>query len=247
MSGGWVLVTGAGRGIGEAVARSLAASGYDLILWSRTAGALDGVAERARDLGVRVRTAVVDVGDSAEVDAAARRTLDAADPLAGVVLNAGHGRWSALADLDPAEWERTIGTNLSGAYHTLRVTLPLLTAAPGGLVVGMLSDSALYPFTGRAAYSASKAGLHAMLDVARRETRSHGVRVSAVLPSRVDTFFEGGHPDAVPGTRAGALSADHVAEVVAGLFALPPTVEIRNIQLAAMTSTYGLLPERIQP
>jgi NADP-dependent 3-hydroxy acid dehydrogenase YdfG len=110
----------------------------------------------------------------------------------------------------------------------------------------MLSDSALYPFPGRAAYSASKAGMQAMLDVARRETRASGVRVSVVLPSRVDTFFQGGHSDAAPGTREGALSADQVAEVVAGLFALPPAVEIRQIQLAAMTSTYGLLPERIQ-
>ena len=243
---GWVLVTGAGRGIGEAVARSLATAGYDLVLWSRTAAALDRAAAGVQELGARVRTAAVDVGDAAEVTLAGRHSLPPERTLAGVVLNAGHGAWSPLADLDPLDWERTIRTNLNGAYHTLRACLPLLTETPGSLVVGMLSDSALHPFPERSAYSASKAGMQAMLDVARRETRGSGVRVTALLPSRVDTFFQGGHPDAAPGTRLGALSAAQVAQVVAWLFDLPQAVEIRHIQLAAMTSTYGLLPERIK-
>jgi NADP-dependent 3-hydroxy acid dehydrogenase YdfG len=163
------------------------------------------------------------------------------------VINAGLGTWAPFTELDPANWDRTLRTNLDGAYHTLRTVLPLLVATPGSLIVGLSSDSALHPFAGRAAYSASKAALQAMLEVVRREVRESGVRVSVVVPSRVDTFFEGGRRGAAPGTRTGALTSDQVAEVVAGLFALPPVVEVREIQLAAMTSTFGLLPERTQP
>jgi NADP-dependent 3-hydroxy acid dehydrogenase YdfG len=244
---GRILVTGASRGIGEAVAVALADRGYDLVLWARTGDQLEAVAARARARGVEVRTAPVDIGCAAEVLRAAAASLDLDQGLAGLVLNAGRGVWSPLTDLDPADWAATIGTNLDGTYHVLRAALPLLTRNPGSLIVGMLSDSVLYPFAGRAAYAASKAGMHTLLEVARRETRASGVRISAVFPSRVDTFFQGGQAGAAPGSRDGALSADQVAAVVASLFDLPAAVEIRQLQLAAMTTTFGLLPERVTP
>nr|AUV64122.1 short-chain dehydrogenase [Streptomyces citricolor]BAV57059.1 short-chain dehydrogenase [Streptomyces citricolor] len=241
---GWVLVTGASRGIGGATAMALAGRGFDLVLWARSADALADTAEQARALGARVKTATVDVGDAGQV-ASAAESIDGAEGLAGLVLNAGRGVWSPLADVDPEDWSATIRTNLDGTYHVLRETLPHLIAHGHGLLVGMLSDSVLHPFAERAAYSASKSGMSALLEVVRREVRASGVRVSAVLPSRVDTYFQGSQAEAGPGTREGALTAAEVAEVVAGLFELPPNVEIRQVQLAAMTSTYGLFPERV--
>jgi 3-oxoacyl-[acyl-carrier protein] reductase len=256
---GWVLITGGSRGIGAATALALAGRGFDLILWARTAGPLAETAEQARRLGARVRHAAVDVGDPAQVERAATGGHDSDVPapgrqnpgglpeLAGLVLGAGGGQWSDLADLEPAAWRDTLETNLTGAYNVLRAGLPRLDPAGRRLVVGVLSDSALHPFAGRAAYSAAKAGMAALLEVTRREVRADGIRVSSVFPSRVDTHFRGGHADAAPGSRPGALTAENCAEVVAGLFDLPPNVEIRQIQLSAMTSTFGLLPERVLP
>jgi NADP-dependent 3-hydroxy acid dehydrogenase YdfG len=244
---GWVLVTGASRGIGEATATELAAAGFDLVLWARNAEALADVAQRVRALGVRTRTASVDVGSGEQVAAAAKELPGADEHLAGLVLNAGHGVWTPLLRLEPEEWTDTIRSNLDGSYHVLRAVIARLTAQRAGLIVGMLSDSVLHPFADRAAYTAAKAGMSALLEVTRREVRADGVRVSAVLPSRVDTHFQGSHTEAGPSTRAGALSAADVGRVVVGLFEQPPHVEIRQIQLAAMTSTFGLLPERVGP
>jgi NADP-dependent 3-hydroxy acid dehydrogenase YdfG len=240
----WVLITGASRGIGRATALALAADGYAPVLWARSGDDLAKVADEVSGYAVPARVAVVDVADRAAVVRAARDSLAGIERLDGLVLNAGQGKWAPLAELDGADWDVTVRTNLDGGFHVLKVALPLLTAVSGALVVGLLSDSVRYPFPERAAYAASKSGLAALLEVARRETRAQGVRVCQLVPSRVDTYFQGSYVAAAPGTRDTALTAAEVAAVIAGVFRLPPNVEIREIHLSSMTSTFGLLPER---
>ncbi|SCF06575.1 3-oxoacyl-[acyl-carrier protein] reductase [Micromonospora haikouensis] len=239
-----VLITGASRGIGRATALALAADGYAPVLWARSGDDLAKVADEVAEQGVPVRTSVVDVADRAAVARAAQESLAGLDRLDGLVLNAGQGTWTALSDLEPADWDRTVRTNLDGSFHVLKTVLPLLTAVRGALVVGLLSDSVCYPFAERAAYAASKSGLAALLEVTRRETREHGVRICRLMPSRVDTHFQGSYAVAAPGTRDGALTAAEVAAVIAGVFRLPAGVEVREIQLSSMTSTFGPFPER---
>ena len=239
-----VLITGASRGIGAAVAGQLAASGREVVLWARSAGGLAEVAAKIGTASANVRTAVVDVGDAEQVRAAAAEVARDGG-LSGVVLNAGHGVWRPLAEISDGDWEATLRTNLSGAFHVLRAVLPMLVDATGGLVVGLLSDSAIYSFADRAAYSSAKAGMRSLLEVARREARDRGVRFSLVYPSRVDTCFSGSHRQASPGTRPEALAAEDVAAVIRTLFELPRHVEIRELHLAAMTATFGPYPERV--
>ncbi|MEV0088532.1 SDR family oxidoreductase [Saccharopolyspora sp. NPDC050642] len=246
MSGrGRVLVTGASRGIGREIAIALARTGHDLVLWARSRDDLGETAELARGHGAAVVEQAVDVGDRDQVEAGIRSCATGSEALTGLVLNAGAGVWRPLAEVPAPEWSAALRTNLDGAFHVLQAALPTLRRAAHPLVVGVLSDSAVHPFPDRAAYSAAKAGTLALLEVARREHRAAGLRISLVLPSRVDTHFSGSHADARPGTRAGALSARDVAQVVDGLFALPPHVEVREIRLAATTSTYGPYPERV--
>ncbi|HST47198.1 SDR family oxidoreductase [Jatrophihabitans sp.] len=233
-----VLVTGASRGIGAQTALRLAAAGFDLVLWARTLDELQLVGEKAAAYGTDVSVRAVDVSDADQV-AAGYLAIDWQSPLTGLVLNAGSGIWQRIAEIDDAVWDRTLATNLRGSMLVLRQFLPPLQARPGGLVVGVLSDSARYPFPGRAAYAASKAGLAALLEVARREARNAGVRITALLPSRVDTAFQGSLPSAAAGCRPGSLSADEVAEVIGWLFELPAGVEVRELQLAALTSSFG--------
>jgi len=227
-------VTGASRGIGAQTALRLAAAGFDLVLWARTVEALRQVQRQAAELGATVGIGAVDVSDAAGYQAIRWQS-----PLTGLVLNAGSGVWQPLTEIDDAIWDQTMATNLRGSMLVLKRFLPRLQGVAGALIVGVLSDSAKYPFAGRAAYAASKAGLAALLEVARREARASGVRVTALLPSRVDTSFQGSLESAGVGCRPGSLSVDNVAEVIGWLFDLPATVEVRELQLAALTSSFG--------
>ncbi|MGI8664563.1 MAG: SDR family NAD(P)-dependent oxidoreductase [Jatrophihabitans sp.] len=241
---GTVLVTGASRGIGRECALRLAAAGYDLVLWARSAEELDETREQAARSLTRVSVRVVDVIDAEQV-AAGYAEIEATGPLAGLVLNAGSGIWQPITEISDAIWDETLATNLRSAMLILRHALPGFRQAGGGLIVGILSDSARFAFPGRAAYSASKAGLAALLEVTRREVRDRGVRVSALVPSRVDTSFQGSMAVAGPGSRPGSLSATAVADVIGWLFDLPPELEVRELQLAALTAPFGPYEEKV--
>ncbi|MGK4579913.1 SDR family oxidoreductase [Kitasatospora sp. HPMI-4] len=236
----WVLVTGASRGIGRAVALTLAEAGHQLILWARTTSDLVEVSREITERwGTQVRIATVDVADPEQVDRAAEESFLGLESLRAVVVNAGGGIWSSIEAMKPEDWREVMGANLDGAFHTLRATAPYLRKRPGAQVVGLASDSSYNSFAQRGAYCASKAGLLSLLETARRELREDGVRVTALVPSRVDTYFRGKHP----GSRPEALSMTEVADVVATLFALPPRVEVRELQLSSIHSSFGLFPE----
>ena len=208
-------------------------------MWARDGRELEDVACIARDRGASVRTRVVDVSDPDAVSEAAAELAHDVQAVRALVLNAGSGRWSDLGDTSPDQWRTTIGTNLDGAFYCLQSLLPLLSRHPAAQIVGLASDSALEAMPGRAPYCASKAGLVALLETARAELRADGVRVTVLAPSRVDTYFGGREP----GDRAGSLSAEHVAHVVRFVIDLPHEVELRELHLSAITSTYGRLPE----
>ncbi|MEV6690281.1 SDR family NAD(P)-dependent oxidoreductase [Micromonospora sp. NPDC051196] len=238
---GNVLVTGASRGIGRAVAQQLAKAGFDVILWARTTAELESLAAECRDTGVTARIATVDVGDPASVQAAVTTSLADLGSLRGVVINAGGGIWNEITDVSPAEWRAVVGPNLDGAFHTLRVTLPLLRRSRHAQVVGIASDSSYYSYPGRAAYCASKAGFLSLMNTARREMRAHGIRVTSIVASRVDSYFRGKHP----GARPEALSTDEIAEVVTGVFCGPPRVEVRELAVSALHTSFGPYPEHL--
>jgi NADP-dependent 3-hydroxy acid dehydrogenase YdfG len=240
MSDDWVLVTGASRGIGRATAIAVAQLGFGVVLWARTATDISETLGQVTRCGGRGRTAIVDVSDPAAVTRAAADMADLGR-LRAVVLNAGHGTWRSLLETTPDQWRDTVGVNLDGAFYVLRATLPLLLRHPDGQVLAVASDSAVYPFGRRAPYCAAKSGLRALAETARRETRERGIRVTVLMPSRVDTHFGGKRP----GERADGLTADDVAAVIAFILSLPRHVEIRELQLAATSAPYGPFPEKL--
>ncbi|WP_217558977.1 SDR family oxidoreductase [Streptomyces sp. GbtcB6] len=239
-AGNWVLITGASRGIGRAVALTLAAAGYPLILWARTHADLSEISQEiGHRWGTPVRIATVDVSDSRQVGNAAEISFEGVNALRGVVVNAGGGIWGSIETMNVDEWHQVLGPNLDGAFHTLHAVLPYLRRQPGSQIIGLASDSSYNSYSGRGAYCASKAGFLSLLETARRETRHDGVRVTTLVPSRVDTYFRGKHP----GDRPDALSMEEVADVIASVFALPARVEIREIQLSSIISPFGVFPE----
>ncbi|MGI9506106.1 MAG: SDR family oxidoreductase [Geminicoccaceae bacterium] len=241
---GWVLITGASRGIGAAIAERLWNAGFGVILWARDRNALATRAAEIAPTDERIRWASADVGDPDQVSAALAQTLPPGTSLSGVVLNAGHGRWRPITEIDLGDWNYTLTGNLTGAFITLKAVLPRLDYTVLPVVLGILSDSALYTFPNRGAYASAKSGFAALLDTVRREYRAHGVRVCQIYPSRVDTHFAGNHDVAQPGMRADGLSANQVADTVRWVFENPSTVEIRRLYLSSIKVTFGLEEER---
>ena len=176
------VVTGAGTGIGEAVARSLAADGFGVVLGGRRREPLERVA-------AEIEGAVVAPGDVGE-PAYAHELRDIAQAafggLDGLVLNAGIGDSTPAGEDTPAGWERTMRVNLTGAFLVARALLPLLVERQGA-IVGVASLNALRAGPGWASYCTSKAGLVMLLQTIANDYGPSGVRANAVCPGWVRT------------------------------------------------------------
>jgi NAD(P)-dependent dehydrogenase (short-subunit alcohol dehydrogenase family) len=175
------VVTGAGTGIGAAVARRLASDGYGVVLGGRRREPLEGV---AAEIGGVV--APGDVGEPAyahELQDIVRAAFGGLDAL---VLNAGIGDSAPAGEDTPARWERTMRTNLTGAFLVASALLPLLVQRRGA-IVGVASVNALRAGPGWASYCASKAGLVMLLQSIANDYGASGVRANAVCPGWVRT------------------------------------------------------------
>ena len=205
------IVTGAGTGIGLACARRLAADGYGLVLSGRRPGPLEAL---AGELPHAVAVAG-DVAEPAHADALASAAHEAFGGLDAVVLNAGIGDSAAAADDTPEGWDRTIRTNLTGAFLVARAALPGLRER-GGALVGVASVNAMRAGPGWASYCTSKAGLVMLCRTIAADEGPHGVRANAVCPGWVRTPMGDADMDALAAVRgtdregAYALTHEHV-------------------------------------
>ncbi|MGP9734150.1 SDR family oxidoreductase [Brachybacterium sp. AOP42-C2-15] len=187
-----VLITGASRGIGRAVAEELATD-HHLLLGGRDAAALEELAAQFPS----AQPFVAELTDSAALERAVG-ALELPHGLAGVVHSAGILVSGTVADLAAADWSRSFAINVVAVAELTRLLLPALRRARG-TVVTINSGSGFTAGPGGGAYSASKFALRALTDSLRAEEREHGVRVSSVHPGRVATdmqrelrVFEGG-------------------------------------------------------
>ena len=178
------IITGAGRGIGRAVAMELAAVGYRLTLVSRNEDELNETA-RLIDGGL---VAAADVRVSDEIQQVVEGTLQHfGDRLDAVVHCAGVAPVQSIPDMSPEEWRDVIETNLSAAFYLCRSAWPVFERLGGGVVVNVSSFAARDPFPGFAAYGAAKAGLNLFGLSAAREGQPIGVRVHTIAPAAVET------------------------------------------------------------
>ena len=221
LSGKAIIVTGAGRGIGRAVAKDLAGAGARLVLVARTEPELRRLAE---ELG-EDRAAVVagDVTDGTIASAAVARAAEWGGGVDGLVNNAGIGWSGSIHEMPLDAWRRLMDVNLTGVFLFTKAALPVMLRQGHGHIINIASGAGRLGMAGSAAYSASKFGLIGFTEAVGLEVRNSGVKVSVVEPGSVQTSFSAGMS-----ARDWALRPEDVAGVVRGLLASGPNVWVRE-------------------
>jgi NAD(P)-dependent dehydrogenase (short-subunit alcohol dehydrogenase family) len=219
LSGQTAVVTGAGRGIGAAIARTLASLGAIVVLCGRTESHLQTTESAISAAGGKAHSRQCDVSNLSSVDALAvwvEQTFGKVDIL---VNNAGVGAFTApLHELTPEEWEKVLNTNLRGVFYTIRAFAPMMIRAKAGHIINISSLAGKNALPNGAAYAASKWGLNGLSYSVAEEVRAHNIRVSVVCPGSVDTELsphEGKNPNKM-------LKPADVAHVVAMLVQQTP-------------------------
>ena len=178
-----VLITGASRGIGFAIARALDREGAKLILVGRNRGALARAAGQLHGTVMSMSVDVTKPGEVRRLIAAVQKRIRRLDVL---INNAGYFTYKPFAKTTWEDWKRNLDTNLTSIFLTTQAALPLLKRSQGD-VVNILSISSRVAFPNCSAYAAAKFGAWGLTGVLRRELRAEGIRVTAVLPGMTET------------------------------------------------------------
>ena len=189
MSGRSVLVTGASRGIGRAIALRAAADGFDVAVHCRSRrDEAEAVAAECRALGVAARVLCFDVADRAACRAELEADVEAHGAPYGVVCNAGIASDNAFPAMSGEEWDRVIHTNLDGFYNVLHpLVMPMVRRRQPGRIVTLASASGVHGNRGQSNYSAAKAGMIGATKALALELASRGITVNCVAPGLIDT------------------------------------------------------------
>ncbi|WP_339918590.1 3-ketoacyl-ACP reductase [uncultured Flavobacterium sp.] len=221
------LITGAGKGIGKAIAIALAKEGVNVILVSRTQSDLDEVATAVNNLGVKSLTLTADVSDICSVDTAVAEALGKFKTIDILINNAGIAAFGKFLELEPKAWERIIQVNLMGTYYTTRAVLPNMIERQTGDIINISSTAGLKGNALTSAYSASKFAVLGLTESLMQEVRKHNIRVTALTPSTVatemakDLKLTDGNPENV-------MQAEDVAELIIAQLKLNRRVFIKD-------------------
>jgi 3-oxoacyl-[acyl-carrier protein] reductase len=214
-----ILVTGASKGIGRAIAAQLARDGFDIAIhYGRDAAGAEATAAMVRDAGRDARVLSFDIADRAAANAALAADVAAHGAPHGVVLNAGITADNAFPAMTGEEWDSVLRTNLDGFYNVLHpLVLPMVQRRKGGRVVVLSSVAGLAGNRGQVNYSATKAGLIGAAKALAVELAKRNITVNCVAPGLIETQMIKDVPlehvmDAIPMRRVGR--PEEVAAVV---------------------------------
>jgi NAD(P)-dependent dehydrogenase (short-subunit alcohol dehydrogenase family) len=182
-----VVVTGGASGMGLGICQMFAANGHPVAMLDVQAELLERESAAIRASGGKVLALECDVSSRASVDAAYAAVREQLGPIAIAIANAGISYSQQFLDTTEADWERMIGVNLTGVFHTIQAAAPDMVAAKWGRIVTISSQAAQSGAADRAHYAASKGGVIGLTRSLARELARHGITVNTIPPSLVDT------------------------------------------------------------
>ncbi len=226
------LVTGAGSGLGAAIARALAAEGALVVLCGRRLGPLEDL---AKSLGTKHLALTCDVTDESQIAMAVDRTIKAFGRLDVLVNNAGIGGWVPFQDTSTEFFDNVMATNLRGPFLCSRYAWPHLKASKGQ-ILNISSIAGSSTFANMTAYCASKWGLNGLSETLSTEGREHGIRVMSLGPGSADTDIWG--DVANTDERGRMMTPDQVASLALWLLESPRNVEVRKTIIENFASPF---------
>ncbi|MEO3408144.1 3-ketoacyl-ACP reductase [Mucilaginibacter sp. CAU 1740] len=232
LKGKTALITGAGKGIGRAIALALAAESVNLALVGRTLANLQNVAEEVRALNPAIKICIVraDISNLNDVVSAAQTIRQEIGKVDILVNNAGTAQLAKFLDLEVEAWENIVRTNLFGTYYVIRQILPQMLERQEGDIINIASTAGLKGAPVTSAYSASKFGLIGLSESLMLEVRKSNIRVFTLMPSTVGTELSINNKltDGNPET---TLQPEDLAEVLIAHLKLPRRALIKDVSI----------------
>lgn len=228
LTGQVAVITGAGRGIGAAIATEIASMGARTVLCGRTRQHLHSTAAAISRAGGRAEPLECDVTNLPSVEAAAAHVEQTLGRLDVLVNNAGIGGFGGpLHQMPPDSWDAVLNTNLRGVYFCIRAFAPMMIRAGAGHIINISSLAGKNALPNGAAYAASKWGLNGLTYSVAEELRAHNIRASVICPGSVDTELS---PHAGK-DKTKMLQPEDVAHVVAMLLTQAPQSFVSEVLL----------------
>jgi len=229
LAGQVAIVTGAGRGIGRAVAATFAREGAFVVLAARSAREIASVQRDIEAAGGRALAVATDVRQEPAVAALVTRALAEGGRIDCLVTAAGMAAFGAVADAKTADWDQLMAVNLRGVFLCCRAVLPAMTAQRRGTIINIGSVVTSRTLPGSGAYTAAKYGLLGFSRVLAEEMRAHGVRVGVLSAGATDTPLWDVVPQ--PPDRALMLKPEHIAAAALLMAALAPGAALEELTL----------------
>lgn len=232
LNGKTALITGAGKGLGKAIALALAAEGVNLGLLARTETDLIAVAAEAKKINAEIKVAytIADITSNEQITSAVATLKNDLGDIDILINNAGVGIFGKFLELSVEQWENIIKTNIFGAYYATRVVLAEMQHRKSGDIVNISSSAGLKGAPVTSAYSASKFGLIGMSESLMQEVRKDNIRVFTMTPSTISTDMAkdlnltDGNPDTT-------LQPEDFAELLVGHLKLPRRALVKDVSL----------------
>jgi len=230
LTGKAAVVTGATRGIGRAIAESLAAHGANVTLSARKEDAVREAAEEIakRAKGGRVLGVRCDVRSYDDCSALIAKTVEEFGRLDILINNAGIGGMVPVEEMSPETWRSVIETNLNGMFYCTREAIPHLRATRAGFVINIGSLAGKNAFPKGGAYNASKFGVIGFSEALMQEVRHDDIRVSYIMPGSVATEFFGMHPGTGDDWK---IHPEDIAEIVIDLLRQPARTLVSRVEV----------------